>query len=72
MKADVLKQGKLKILNKAFDTFDQQNNGTVDGKPLFYDSKVREIGTILRSLGIYPSLEQLHLWVTEVYMIFDA
>ncbi|KAJ2999954.1 Dynein regulatory complex protein 8 [Globomyces sp. JEL0801] len=28
--------------------------------------QVREIGTILRSIGIYPTLEQLHQWVTQM------
>ncbi|KAJ3316018.1 Dynein regulatory complex protein 8 [Boothiomyces sp. JEL0838] len=46
----------LKRVRAAFDTFDQQNNSTCD---------VREIGTILRSLGIYPTLEQLHGWMEE-------
>jgi Ca2+-binding EF-hand superfamily protein len=44
-------------LTLAFSIFDQQSNDTVD---------VREIGTILRFLGICPTLEQLHQWVTEM------
>jgi Ca2+-binding EF-hand superfamily protein len=46
-----------KKIRSAFDTFDQKNNESVD---------IREIGTILRSLGICPTLEQLHQWVTEM------
>jgi Ca2+-binding EF-hand superfamily protein len=55
----MIRQGLI-WLRIAFDTFDQLGNGTVD---------VREVGTIIRSIGIYPSLEQLHQWVTQVMMI---
>ncbi|KAJ3111159.1 Dynein regulatory complex protein 8 [Physocladia obscura] len=45
------------ITSSAFDTFDQSNNGTCD---------VREIGTVLRSLGLNPSEEQLKYWIREM------
>ncbi|KAI9334923.1 hypothetical protein BDR26DRAFT_547616 [Obelidium mucronatum] len=44
-------------IKSAFDTFDQANNGTCD---------VREIGTVIRSLGVNPSEEQLRTWVKEM------
>ncbi|KAJ3401870.1 Mitogen-activated protein kinase 13, partial [Chytridiales sp. JEL 0842] len=39
-----------------FAVFDQTSNNTVD---------VREVGTILRSLGVYPSEDQLRQWIKE-------
>ncbi|KAI8929791.1 hypothetical protein BC831DRAFT_442078 [Entophlyctis helioformis] len=50
-------QALLKKIKRAFETFDLQNNNTVD---------VREVGTIIRSLNIYPSEEQLHGWIKEM------
>ncbi|KAJ3046513.1 Dynein regulatory complex protein 8 [Rhizophlyctis rosea] len=41
----------------AFDTFDQASNKTCD---------IREVGTIIRSLGIYPSEESLRGWIKEM------
>ncbi|KAJ3009058.1 Dynein regulatory complex protein 8 [Thoreauomyces humboldtii] len=48
----------LKKIKKAFDTFDQAENQTCDA---------REVGTIIRSLGIFPSEEQLRTWTAEAY-----
>ncbi|KAL2917259.1 hypothetical protein HK105_203324 [Polyrhizophydium stewartii] len=50
-------QALLKKIKRAFETFDLQNNSTCD---------VREVGTIIRSLNIYPSEEQLHGWIKEM------
>ena len=47
----------LKKIKKAFDVFDQQGNETCDA---------REVGSILRSLNIYPSQEQLANIIKEV------
>ncbi|KAI8833611.1 Dynein regulatory complex protein 8 [Chytriomyces hyalinus] len=44
-------------IKSAFDVFDQANNGTCDA---------REIGTVIRSLGINPSEENLRIWVKEM------
>ncbi|RKO90810.1 hypothetical protein BDK51DRAFT_12014, partial [Blyttiomyces helicus] len=41
----------------AFDIFDQAQTKTCD---------VREVGTIIRYLGIYPSEEQLRAWIKEM------
>ncbi|KAI8921360.1 hypothetical protein PhCBS80983_g02420 [Powellomyces hirtus] len=46
-----------KKIKKAFDTFDQAENQTCDA---------REVGTIIRSLGIFPSEEQLRTWIAEM------
>ena len=37
--------------------FDSQKNKTCD---------IREVGSIVRSLGIYPSEQQLHEWIKEM------
>ncbi|KAI9347950.1 hypothetical protein DFJ73DRAFT_835922 [Zopfochytrium polystomum] len=47
----------IKKIKNAFNTFDQSNNGTCD---------VREVGTIIRSLDIFPSEEQLRVWIKEM------
>ncbi|KAK2181804.1 hypothetical protein NP493_375g01066 [Ridgeia piscesae] len=44
-------------ISGAFDIFDHEGNKTVD---------VREIGTIIRSLGCCPSEEDLHDLLTEI------
>ncbi|KAI0241896.1 Dynein regulatory complex protein 8 [Lamellibrachia satsuma] len=44
-------------ISAAFDIFDHEGNKTVD---------VREIGTIIRSLGCCPSEEDLHDLLAEV------
>ncbi|KAJ3286643.1 Dynein regulatory complex protein 8 [Rhizoclosmatium sp. JEL0117] len=44
-------------IKSAFTVFDQTSNGTCD---------VREIGTVIRSLGVNPSEEQLRGWVKEM------
>jgi len=46
-----------KKIEDAFDIFDHENNKTVD---------VREVGTIIRSLGCYPSEAELHDMIQEV------
>ncbi|KAJ3151325.1 Dynein regulatory complex protein 8 [Geranomyces variabilis] len=46
-----------KKIKKAFDTFDQGENQSCDA---------REVGTIIRSLGIFPSQEQLATWIAEM------
>lgn len=40
-----------KKIEEAFDIFDHEHNKTVD---------VRELGTIIRSLGCYPTESELH------------
>ncbi|KAI8806421.1 hypothetical protein BJ742DRAFT_816777 [Cladochytrium replicatum] len=47
----------LKRITKAFDTFDANNIHACDA---------REVGTIIRSLGVYPSEEQLKAWIKEM------
>lgn len=47
----------IKKVSAAFDIFDSDHNGTVD---------VREVGTILRSIGLYPSEAQLHTIILEL------
>ncbi|XP_019747036.1 dynein regulatory complex protein 8 [Hippocampus comes] len=46
-----------KKIRAAFEAFDYQSNGTVD---------VREIGTIIYSLGRFPSQADLHNFIAEV------
>ncbi|TRY98441.1 hypothetical protein DNTS_017498 [Danionella cerebrum] len=46
-----------KRISNAFDVFDHENNKTVD---------VREIGTIIRSLGCFPSEAELHDIIAEL------
>ncbi|CAG11017.1 unnamed protein product, partial [Tetraodon nigroviridis] len=46
-----------KKIKAAFEAFDYQSNSTVD---------VREIGTIVYSLGCFPSRTELHDFLTEV------
>ncbi|XP_030055383.1 dynein regulatory complex protein 8 [Microcaecilia unicolor] len=46
-----------KKITEAFDVFDHENNKVVD---------VREIGTIIRSLGCCPSEGELHDMIAEV------
>uniref|UniRef100_A0A8C5PFG8 EF-hand calcium binding domain 2 n=1 Tax=Leptobrachium leishanense TaxID=445787 RepID=A0A8C5PFG8_9ANUR len=46
-----------KKITEAFDVFDHENNQTVD---------VREIGTIIRSLGCCPTEGELHDMLAEV------
>ncbi|KAA0710904.1 EF-hand calcium-binding domain-containing protein 2 [Triplophysa tibetana] len=46
-----------KKISNAFDVFDHESNKTVD---------VREIGTIIRSLGCYPSEAELHDIIAEL------
>ncbi|XP_010971858.1 dynein regulatory complex protein 8 isoform X1 [Camelus dromedarius] len=46
-----------KKIKEAFEVFDQESNNTVD---------VREIGTIIRSLGCCPSEGELHDLIAEV------
>ncbi|XP_077479935.1 dynein regulatory complex protein 8 isoform X1 [Stigmatopora argus] len=46
-----------KKIRAAFEAFDYQANGTVD---------VREIGTIIYSLGRFPSQADLHNFIAEV------
>merc|ERR1719354_66438 len=51
------KEKLLEKIKAEFQIFDQQKNNTID---------IREVGTIMRTLGIYPSLDQLNLWITEM------
>ena len=44
-------------ITEAFDIFDHESNKTVD---------VREIGTIVRSLGCCPSEAEIHDMLAEV------
>ncbi|XP_039990665.1 dynein regulatory complex protein 8 [Xiphias gladius] len=44
-------------IRAAFEAFDYESNNTAD---------VREIGTIIYSLGCFPSQKELHDFVTEV------
>ncbi|KAI5610904.1 EF-hand calcium-binding domain-containing protein 2, partial [Silurus asotus] len=44
-------------ISSAFDVFDHESNHTVD---------VREIGTIIRSLGCFPTEAELHDVIAEV------
>ncbi|KAI8616628.1 hypothetical protein BC830DRAFT_1217803 [Chytriomyces sp. MP71] len=44
-------------IKSAFEVFDQANNQTCDA---------REIGTVIRSLGVNPSEENLRTWVKEM------
>ncbi|XP_037397676.1 dynein regulatory complex protein 8 isoform X1 [Pygocentrus nattereri] len=46
-----------KRISSAFDVFDHESNHTVD---------VREIGTIIRSLGCFPTEAQLHDVIAEI------
>ncbi|XP_036399016.1 dynein regulatory complex protein 8 isoform X1 [Megalops cyprinoides] len=46
-----------KKISEAFDLFDDECNKTVD---------VREIGTIIRSLGCFPTEAELHEVITEI------
>ncbi|KAF5900775.1 EF-hand calcium-binding domain-containing protein 2, partial [Clarias magur] len=46
-----------KRISSAFDVFDHESNHTVD---------VREIGTIIRSLGCFPTEAELHDIIAEV------
>ncbi|XP_054550928.1 dynein regulatory complex protein 8 isoform X3 [Talpa occidentalis] len=46
-----------KKIKEAFEVFDHESNNTVD---------VREIGTIIRSLGCCPSERELHDLIAEV------
>ncbi|XP_056111788.1 dynein regulatory complex protein 8 [Rhinichthys klamathensis goyatoka] len=46
-----------KRIRNAFDVFDHESNKTVD---------VREIGTIIRSLGCFPSEAELHDVIAEL------
>ncbi|EGF76563.1 hypothetical protein BATDEDRAFT_28387 [Batrachochytrium dendrobatidis JAM81] len=46
-----------KKIKRAFEAFDLQNNQSCD---------VREIGTIIRSLNVYPSESQLQGWIKEM------
>ncbi|KAK7152689.1 hypothetical protein R3I93_010798 [Phoxinus phoxinus] len=46
-----------KRISNAFDVFDHESNKTVD---------VREIGTIIRSLGCFPSEAELHDVIAEL------
>ncbi|KAJ3328160.1 MAPK protein hog1 [Blyttiomyces sp. JEL0837] len=57
MDALALDAAQVKKIKLAFNTFDQAQNGTCD---------VREVGTIIRSLGVYPSEEQLRNWIKEM------
>ncbi|XP_056624429.1 dynein regulatory complex protein 8 [Triplophysa dalaica] len=52
----IISETHKKICN-AFDVFDHESNKTVD---------VREIGTIIRSLGCYPSEAELHDIIAEL------
>ena len=44
-------------MQRAFKIFDQLKNDTIN---------YREVGTVLRSLGVYPSMEQLNTWVLKM------
>ncbi|XP_069786948.1 dynein regulatory complex protein 8 isoform X3 [Narcine bancroftii] len=57
MKPEVLIADLQKKIKDAFAVFDHEGNNTVD---------VREIGTIIRSLGCCPSEEELHEMLAEV------
>ncbi|KAG5857363.1 dynein regulatory complex protein 8 [Anguilla rostrata] len=46
-----------KKISDAFNLFDDESNKTVD---------VREIGTIIRSLGCFPTEAELHEIITEI------
>ncbi|KAJ8308857.1 hypothetical protein KUTeg_013731 [Tegillarca granosa] len=55
--ADSLINDIQKRITDAFDIFDNENNKTVD---------VREVGTIIRSLGCCPSEAELHDMLSEI------
>ncbi|XP_018412563.1 PREDICTED: EF-hand calcium-binding domain-containing protein 2 [Nanorana parkeri] len=55
--ADALVSELQKKITEAFEVFDHENNKTVD---------VREIGTIIRSLGCCPTEGELHDMLAEV------
>lgn len=50
-------QTLIRTITNLFDVFDTEKNGTID---------VREVGTVLRSLGVYPSEAQLHSIILEM------
>jgi Ca2+-binding EF-hand superfamily protein len=54
---DVARLEIVRRVAEAFDVFDHECNKTVD---------VREIGTIMRSLGCYPTEAELHDLIAEV------
>jgi len=56
-KKEVPASSKYAFLRSAFDLFDTSSNGTVD---------VREIGTILRSLGVCPSKAEIDNYAMQV------
>jgi Ca2+-binding EF-hand superfamily protein len=47
----------LKNIRNAFIIFDALGNDTLD---------IREVGTVLRSLDVFPSEDQLRLWIVEM------
>ena len=55
---NVIQEIQAKI-SDAFDIFDHEKNKTVD---------VREVGTVIRSLGCCPSEAELHDLLTEVFI----
>uniref|UniRef100_A0A8C1WBX2 EF-hand calcium binding domain 2 n=1 Tax=Cyprinus carpio TaxID=7962 RepID=A0A8C1WBX2_CYPCA len=55
--ADTIITETQKRISNAFDVFDHESNKTVD---------VREIGTIIRSLGCFPSEADLHDIIAEL------
>jgi len=57
MSLSLYSQTLIDNVGAAFDIFDTEGNGTVD---------VREVGTILRYLGVYPSEAQLHSLILEL------
>ncbi|XP_076850786.1 dynein regulatory complex protein 8-like isoform X2 [Brachyhypopomus gauderio] len=57
MRAEGIVSEVHKRISNAFDVFDHEFNHTVD---------VREIGTIIRSLGCFPTEAELHDIIAEV------
>ncbi|XP_006626105.1 dynein regulatory complex protein 8 [Lepisosteus oculatus] len=55
--ADAILAAVQKKISGAFDVFDHESNKTVD---------VREVGTIIRSLGCFPTEGELHDIIAEV------
>ncbi|KAM7406289.1 hypothetical protein PAMP_000675 [Pampus punctatissimus] len=55
--AEVIVSEVHKKIRAAFEAFDYESNNTVD---------VREIGTIIYSLGCFPSQTELHDFIAEV------
>lgn len=57
MSLEAYSQVLVRKVGDTFDIFDTEKNGTID---------VREVGTVLRSLGVYPTEAQLHSMLLEI------